>query len=332
MTEDGEKWPYYPWYPRDFLADTLLLTETEELMYRRLLDYQWLQGAVPSDVTELAAAARLPRSRAAKAWARIEGYFPVWEDGVRRNRRLEREREVVKARKRPKNDNQPEGTWGDAPRFVYAMRRAADGAIKIGWSRNPPARAATIAKEQGCRMDLLCSVVGGPKLERRSQTELASHRIGTEWFRDTQEVMDWIAENIGAPAVHQRCTGHIPEPYPEAEPERTTTTAREAFVALVPAEYRPDVEAAIRASSRPDALVASLRMIVEGGEAVAYDHATIGQALREIAVAGRPITVNTIRAYCRNVGGRVSRETARADAETPGERVLRLAAEQDAAA
>ena len=253
MTEDSEKWPYYPWYPRDFLADTLLLTETEELMYRRLLDYQWLQGAVPSDVTELAAAARLPRSRAAKAWARIEAYFPAWEDGVRRNRRLERERNALieKQAKRSKS-----GKSGAAKR----------------------------------------------------------------WQRDGNAI-----------EVPMLIDG-IPEPYPEAEPERTTTTAREAFVALVPAEYRPDVEAAIRASSRPDALVASLRMIVEGGEAVAYDHATIGQALREIAVAGRPITVNTIRAYCRNVGGRVSRETARADAETPGERVLRLAAEQDAAA
>lgn len=107
-------------------------------------------------------------------------------------------------------------------------------------------------------------------------------------------------------------TGAEPEQHSSLEKRRereeretdTTTTEREAFVALVPERFRPDVVAAFRATHRPEALFRSLDFIVKGGEAEVFDHAQIGQAIQEIAIAGRPLTINTVRTYCRNIGGR----------------------------
>ena len=61
--------------------------------------------------------------------------------------------------------------------------------------------------------------------------------------------------------------------------------------------------AAFRAAKSPDALLRSLIAITEGMHPPAYDHATIGQAVQEMAAAGVKLTPNTVRGFCRNIGG-----------------------------
>lgn len=96
MSEVG-KFPYYPFYPRDFIADgpVMQLEPMEELLYRRLLDYQWLNGSVPSVTSGIGKAGRFSERATEKLWLAVEHFFPVGEDGERRNRRLEREREKM---------------------------------------------------------------------------------------------------------------------------------------------------------------------------------------------------------------------------------------------
>lgn len=65
----------------------------EKGAYRELLDYQWLHGAVPTDIGSLAGILGVSTGQAKKLWARISGRFP---GGC--NRRLEREREKALAR------------------------------------------------------------------------------------------------------------------------------------------------------------------------------------------------------------------------------------------
>lgn len=51
--------PYMPWYPAEYLADTAHLTEDEDLAYRRMLDYAWLNNGLPPDVEEIRLRIRL---------------------------------------------------------------------------------------------------------------------------------------------------------------------------------------------------------------------------------------------------------------------------------
>jgi uncharacterized protein YdaU (DUF1376 family) len=80
---------YMPFFCGDFLAGTLGWSAEERGHYTVLLSVQWIQGSIPSD---MAALERIS-SGVTSCWATLSQKFPVWEDGLRRNRRLESHRE-----------------------------------------------------------------------------------------------------------------------------------------------------------------------------------------------------------------------------------------------
>ncbi len=94
------KSPSFQFYVRDYVADTIHLDLLEDLLYRRLLDQQWLHGSVPLDAQGIAKVARYTIAQAKKWWPAVEPYFPVNETDptTRQNRRLERIREMQKKR------------------------------------------------------------------------------------------------------------------------------------------------------------------------------------------------------------------------------------------
>lgn len=49
------KAPAYQWYPRDYIASTrvTMMTLTEEAIYRKLMDYCWLEGSISADVKQV---------------------------------------------------------------------------------------------------------------------------------------------------------------------------------------------------------------------------------------------------------------------------------------
>ena len=79
------KLPYFPLYVGDFTLSTGELTHAEVGAYLRLLMYQWKLKSLPKSLD------RLP-IECVNEWPMIEQYFPVCEDGRRRNQRLEEER------------------------------------------------------------------------------------------------------------------------------------------------------------------------------------------------------------------------------------------------
>jgi uncharacterized protein YdaU (DUF1376 family) len=202
------KTPSYPWYPRDFAGDepVQLMTLEEEGAYRRLLDHQSLHGTIPSDPVQLAKICKnlsVPRMR--KLWGAITPCFvPADEEGRLYNRKLQRvleERRAYLEKKSQAGKAGAEAAWGpgqagDGKRYVYAMRRTSDGAIKIGVSRSPERRVARLSEALGSDLELIVYGEGGFQLERASQVDLAEHRIGTEWFTDCPEVRMWIQNNI----------------------------------------------------------------------------------------------------------------------------------------
>jgi len=107
------KSPAYQWYPRDFLADVLTLEDGEELLYRRLLDYQWLHHEVPSNWSRMAKAGRMSVARVKQCWPAIAHHFPDrTKDGGWQNRRLERERAKQESYRAKQREN---GSRGGRP-------------------------------------------------------------------------------------------------------------------------------------------------------------------------------------------------------------------------
>src|ERR1041385_8333629 len=87
--------PWYRWYPGDWLNDEAvsLMTIAQEGAYRRLLDHQWWEGSIPSDLRALAQLTKTtPEAFAADFWPAISPHFkPCQCDRIGRlsNRRLE---------------------------------------------------------------------------------------------------------------------------------------------------------------------------------------------------------------------------------------------------
>lgn len=87
----------------------------------------------------------------------------------------------------------------------------------------------------------------------------------------------------------------------ETSRENLATASREDFLAQVPEPYRERVAATLRAAHNPTALLQEFEAIVSGMHPPAYDHATIGRAVHELAVSGTPVKSITLRAFCRKL-------------------------------
>lgn len=64
-------------------------------VYRELLDLSWDVGGLPADATDLREIVRASSEEWKRAWPYIERKFPLGEDGLRRNPRLEVHREAA---------------------------------------------------------------------------------------------------------------------------------------------------------------------------------------------------------------------------------------------
>jgi uncharacterized protein YdaU (DUF1376 family) len=81
-----------PWFPGDFMTATRGWSVTARGVYRELLDAQWDMGALPADLEELRVLINATAAEWRVGWQKCEMKFPVGEDGLRRNGRLESHR------------------------------------------------------------------------------------------------------------------------------------------------------------------------------------------------------------------------------------------------
>jgi uncharacterized protein YdaU (DUF1376 family) len=75
--------PWYDFYPERFIAGTVAMDAAERGMYISLLCHQWIMEGLPDDMRTLERLAGAPLTPAVLA------KFPVGDDGLRRNARLE---------------------------------------------------------------------------------------------------------------------------------------------------------------------------------------------------------------------------------------------------
>lgn len=73
MPKKKEKSPAYQWYPKDILTDkkVMRMTLEQEAVYRRLLDYCWLENGLDNDVHLLASYSKLN--------GQIEKFKSIWK-------------------------------------------------------------------------------------------------------------------------------------------------------------------------------------------------------------------------------------------------------------
>src|SRR5437867_3632840 len=71
------KSPAYPWYPGDALSSERMqsMSLAQQGAYRRLLDYQWLNGSIPESILGLARLCNVHVNRMRSLWGGISGAF-----------------------------------------------------------------------------------------------------------------------------------------------------------------------------------------------------------------------------------------------------------------
>jgi len=121
---------YIPLFGRDFLTATMGWTAEERGHYVVLLITQWEQGHIPSEIERL----ELVSQGCSGSWVRLEAKFPIWEDGLRRNRRLEEHRRKASDLKQARADKAQKAAqarWGkDAPSNAPSNARASHEAMR----------------------------------------------------------------------------------------------------------------------------------------------------------------------------------------------------------
>lgn len=102
---------YLPLFGRDFLAATAGWTAAERGHYITLLIVQWEQEGLPAGLDRL----ELVSPGVSAVWEIVEPKFPEWDDGLRRNRRLEEHRQRCKELKDARSEAGKRGNdarWG----------------------------------------------------------------------------------------------------------------------------------------------------------------------------------------------------------------------------
>jgi uncharacterized protein YdaU (DUF1376 family) len=241
----AEKKPWYPWYPRNFLADeqVLVMTLEQEGVYRRLLDHQWLHGSIPSELPALAAICKgIPVASMRKLWEAVKGCFPVEVDGRLQNGKLGRVRT-------------------EADRLAEMHRQRGVQGAKKRWSKDATSNASSIL--EAIQTDSI------PQSQSQSHTTTTTLPAGllTALVRepDRWAVVEFL-ENAPAgtaPTWTRRLTGYLqgldmPELKP-ATPAALGTACRDYDGDYSPAHFRKFIVRAMKDSApvsrpKPDAV------------------------------------------------------------------------------
>jgi uncharacterized protein YdaU (DUF1376 family) len=131
---------YIPLFGRDFYASTATWTAAEVGHYIRLLIIQWDSGGLPEPLERL----EIVSPGVGECWAVLEDKFPVWGDGLRRNRRMEEHREKaceLKDARAKAGRNGNSSRWGDRKKIANGSqtdRKAIANGIANGIAKVSP--------------------------------------------------------------------------------------------------------------------------------------------------------------------------------------------------
>lgn len=174
-----KRMPYFPLYIDDFIGGTVDLSAEEAGQYIRLLCYQWGNGFIPDDPAKLA---RIAGSHVGEY---VLAKFPVGDGGLRRNERMEDEREKLSARVETGKKNASK-RWGKT-------------------DREKP-QEPELALPNGCQTDgnsmangMANSCIPDPEPEPYPEEEESNILLGgPERLADAKEIIDYLNEESGS--------------------------------------------------------------------------------------------------------------------------------------
>ena len=78
--------------------------------------------------------------------------------------------------------------------MIYFIQAGNDGPIKIGKAQNPEARRRELQTGNHKKLKLITEIPGDKEREDSIHNDLQDHqyRAGSEWFKATREVLDYI--------------------------------------------------------------------------------------------------------------------------------------------
>jgi uncharacterized protein YdaU (DUF1376 family) len=121
--------PYFNFYPSDYLSSPTVacMSVTCEGMYMRLLFFQWQDGGIPDDERKLRGLTKTIGAQNDCYWQEfaehLDEVFPLCEDGLRRNRRMDADRIAAFDLVRRNSEN---GKKGGRPKNPELYEEKAD--------------------------------------------------------------------------------------------------------------------------------------------------------------------------------------------------------------
>ena len=174
-----KRMPYFPLYIDDFIGGTVDLSAEEAGQYIRLLCYQWGNGFIPEDPAKLA---RIAGSHVGEY---VLAKFPVGQDGLRKNTRLEDERAKLSVRVET-------GKKNVSKRWVKTGRekpQEPELALPNGYQTDSKPIANGIAN----------SYIPDPEPEPYPEEEESNILSGSpEQLADAKEIIDHLNEESGS--------------------------------------------------------------------------------------------------------------------------------------
>jgi uncharacterized protein YdaU (DUF1376 family) len=175
---------YIPFFGRDFYASTAMWTAEEVGHYMRLLIIQWDAGSLPSDLARL----ELVSPGVGKVWDLLVEKFPIGEDGLRRNHRMEEHRikaSELQAARSEAGKIGNEKRWADRKAIANGSqsdRKAIANGIANGIAKTSPPSPSPSPSPNTRRVSLTGNgrMDGGPSSEQEGTCE----DVGREQDRD----------------------------------------------------------------------------------------------------------------------------------------------------
>ena len=226
--------PAYQWYVKDAMSDEryVLLTLEQRGAYRDLLDLQWIQGSIPSDIDDLARLLRTDSATMAAIWRAVGSFFAevAGSPGRLANRRLERERENIESQRRKKSEAGKKGAesrWsgrkrrtnqtrsrsestevanGTATRSPLANDGSADCGLQTASPPTPPGGQGSPAGSDQTADATSTPPGPDPSVDDLNAVTGVLRRVGVR-FRP-EGVADSFLRDGGTPAVARRLAEH----------------------------------------------------------------------------------------------------------------------------
>lgn len=120
-----EPLPYYKWFPQKYRSNRRVQRAgyIARGLYRELIDEQWLEGSIPSEIEQLADICDCPVDVMHENWPSIAGCFEVGDDGRLRNPVIEIYRTVKDAERVDKKNAGRKGGLAKAKQELASARQ-----------------------------------------------------------------------------------------------------------------------------------------------------------------------------------------------------------------